>query len=181
MDNLEMESNPNDYTQSSLRESLIEHLFVGEILKNLWLSKRTEVEVLKPQVDNSGYDLAIECRSGCEDGRSILRHIQLKASHTGAKRAKVNVSLKLTQKPNWCVIWIFFDPANLKLGPFLWFGTEPGKPPHDISTLKFTKHTKGDSMGLKKERPGFREVSKSKFTPLDSIGDVIKLLFSGAE
>ena len=181
MGDLDIEPNSNDYTQSSLRESLIEHLFVGEILKTLWLSRRTEVEVLKPQVDNSGYDLAIECRSGTEDGHSILRHIQLKASHTGAKRGSVNVSLKLTQKPNWCVIWIFFDPVSLKLGPFLWFGTEPGKPRHDISTLKLTKHTKGDSQGKKKERPGMREVSKAKFTSLASIENVIKLSFSGAK
>jgi hypothetical protein len=176
--NDEQALNTKDYVHSSLRESIIEHLFVGDLLRALWLKNRTQIEVLKPQVDNSGYDLAIECTTGIEESHSILWHIQLKASHAGAKRDSVNVGLKLTQKPNWCVIWIFFDPEKLSLGPFLWFGTEPGKPRPDIAGLKATKHTKGDATGKKKERPGLREVPKTKFGSLKTIDDVIHHLFS---
>ena len=37
---------------SSYREILIEHLFVGEIMRRLWLRGITQFEVLKPQVDD---------------------------------------------------------------------------------------------------------------------------------
>lgn len=43
--------------KSSYREMLLEHLFVGELLKLLWLSGIHDIEVLKPQVDDAGYDL----------------------------------------------------------------------------------------------------------------------------
>ena len=45
---------------SSYRERLIEHLFVGELLKLSWRNKDFSLEVSKPEVDNSGYDLIIE-------------------------------------------------------------------------------------------------------------------------
>jgi hypothetical protein len=178
MDDADLKLNAKDYLQSSLRESIIEHLFVGEILRALWLTSRTQVEILKPQVDNSGYDLAIECETGSNSGRSALWHIQLKSSHADAKRDSVNVSVRFTQKPNWCVIWIFFDPKALTLGPFYWLGARSGQTLLDISGFKSTKHTKGDAKGIKKDRPGLREVPKTKFTRLESICDVIHRLFS---
>jgi hypothetical protein len=178
VDDADLKLNAKAYLQSSLRESIIEHLFVGEILRALWLTNRTQVEVLKPQVDNSGYDLAVECEVGSNSGRSALWHIQLKSSHADAKRSSVNVSVKLTQKANWCVIWIFFDPKTLKLGSFYWIGARSGQTPFDMSKFKATKHTKGDAQGDKKERPGLRDVPKAKFTRLESIDDVIRRLFS---
>ena len=56
--------------RSSHREALIEHLFAGEIMKRLWLAGIARVEVLKPQVDDGGYDLVLEANS-------IVRHVQL--------------------------------------------------------------------------------------------------------
>ena len=67
-----------DDRHSSYRERLIEHLFVGEVLRTLWLSGISEVEVLKSEVDGEGYDLVLECRS-------VVRHIQLKAGPTGGQ------------------------------------------------------------------------------------------------
>lgn len=176
----ELDRDSKDSTRSSLRESIIEHIFVGEILRKLWLRNVTQIEVLKPQVDDAGYDLVIDCTPNPESKRSIIRHVQLKSSRTGAKRASVNVSLKLTQKPSWCVIWVFFDPSALSLGPFLWFGSRPGQPPPEIANFKKTKHTKGDATGKKAYRPGLREVPKGRFEVLASIDDVIDLLFETA-
>ena len=42
--------------QSSYREKLIEHLFIGELLKLSWTNGDCQLEVGKPEVDNSGYD-----------------------------------------------------------------------------------------------------------------------------
>ncbi len=67
-----MKASP-DSLRSSHREALIEHLLVGEIMKHLWhASPPVELEILKPQVDDAGYDLALEARG-------VLRHLQLKS------------------------------------------------------------------------------------------------------
>ncbi len=40
--------------RSSYREMVLHHLFVGELLRTLWL-KGLHAEVLRPRTDDSGY------------------------------------------------------------------------------------------------------------------------------
>jgi hypothetical protein len=47
---------------SSYREVVLEHLLVGALMRELWLSGVRRIEVLKPQVDDSGYDLVLEAK-----------------------------------------------------------------------------------------------------------------------
>jgi hypothetical protein len=174
VDHSDIEPNSNDYTQSSLRESLIEHLFVGGILKKLWLSKRTAVEVLKPQVDSAGYDLAIDCNSSPDKDHSSIRYIQLKSSRSDAKTARVNVSLKLTKKPNWCVIWITFEQTKttFELKQFRIF-PKLTDPHPEMGKFSSARHTRGD----KAVRPGHCVVPLGEFDPLDRIDEVVERLF----
>src|SRR5690606_26678810 len=103
----------NQHTHSSsYRERLIEHLFLGELLKVSWLLDSCSLEVSKPEVDNSGYDAIAEARGH-------VRHIQMKASVEGSKTATHNVHLKLASKPSGCVVWIYFNPDTMQLGPYL--------------------------------------------------------------
>ena len=155
---------------SSYREMLLEHLFSGEILRHLWLNGNSRVEILKPQVDDAGYDLVLEANG-------VVRHIQLKASHTGSSTSEVKVSLSLREKPSGCVVWIWFDPETLSLGPFLWFGGSPGTRLPELSSFKIAKHTKGNSKGVKLERPNFRVVPKSQFELVSSVSDLCVKLF----
>ncbi len=156
--------------QSSYREALLEHLFIGAILSHLWRNGPIAAEVMKPQVDDAGYDIVIEVNS-------LIRHIQLKSSFIGARTASQKIHLRLAEKPSGCVIWIWFDANTLDLGPFLWFGDEPGKPLPDLSGYKVARHTKGDATGRKAERPMLRVVSKGKFRALTSVADVVAALF----
>jgi hypothetical protein len=114
---------------SSYREMLLEHLFVGGVMRHLWLRKIAQFEVLKPQVDDSGYDLVLEANG-------FVRHVQLKASASDSSTAEVKVSLRLAAKPSGCVIWMHFDPKTMELGPFLWYGGSPGYSLPDISKLR---------------------------------------------
>jgi len=123
---------------SSYREILIEHLFVGEIMRRLWLKRITQFEVLQPQVDDSGYDLVIEAND-------VVRHIQLKSSFDTAVTGQVNANLRLARKPSGCVVWVRFNPDTLQLGPFLWFGGAPGLPIPDLTKFKIAKHTRADT------------------------------------
>ena len=158
---------------ASAREKLIEHVFLGELLRCLWQKGKSDIEVLRPEVDAGGYDLAIEC-----DG--ILRHIQLKSTRAGGKAAHVDIHTKLAAKPSGCVIWISFDERSLNLGPFLWMGGAPGEP---LSSLgdKLARHSRADSTGSKRERPQLRAVAKRQFIQLSDIGEVAEALFGRSE
>jgi hypothetical protein len=109
------------FENSSYREKLIEHLFVGELLKLSWLCHRCSLEIAKPEVDNSGYDLILEAMG-------VVRHVQLKTSVVGGKTAVQKIHTKLAEKPSGCVVWIYIDANTLHLGPFLYFGAQAGKP-----------------------------------------------------
>jgi hypothetical protein len=175
MTGTEFEINSENSTRSSHRESIIEHLFIGQILKGLWKAHATQVEVLKPQVDDAGYDIVIECKRNSKSNASIPCYIQLKSAFVGSKTAKVSLSKKLTSKPHWCVIWVFFDP-EFTLKSFLCFGTATGQTSSDTTKLKTTRRSRGS----KADRPGHCDVPKGKFVEIDSISDVIDKLFPSA-
>lgn len=155
---------------SSFREKLIEHLFIGELLKYKWINQDYSLEVLKPEVDNAGYDLVLECNS-------VIRHVQLKTAFIGSKTARQNIHVSLANKPSGCVIWIYFDPDDLTLGPFLFFGGRPGQPMPDMSQNKIARHTKGDAEGYKAERANLRIVNKGSFNRCDTIETLCIELF----
>lgn len=150
---------------SSLLEQVIEHLFLGELLRRLWLNGVHDIDVLRPEVDRAGYDLAIAANG-------IMRHIQLKASYAGARTSRVNINASLQAKQGACVIWIRFDPEAMTLGPFYWFGAEPGKPAPDLGS-RIAKHTRGD----KAHRPNIRVLNKGAFTPMETMHEVADALF----
>ncbi len=56
------EPEASHYAESSAREKLVEHVFLGELLRGLWRRNVRDLEILRPEVDSGGYDLALECR-----------------------------------------------------------------------------------------------------------------------
>ena len=119
------EPEASHYAESSAREKLIEHVFLGELLRGLWRKNVRDLEILRPEVDSGGYDLALECRG-------IVRHVQLKSAHGDAKRAAITANVKLIDRPSGCILWIYFDPDTLLLGPFLWFEARPERKSHPL-------------------------------------------------
>lgn len=161
------------YLKSSFREKLIEHLFIGELLKLSWLDGSSSLEVAKPEVDNQGYDLIAE-----ENG--IIRHIQLKAAHLEAKAAKQKVHIALSTKPSGCIVWVYFNEKTLELGPFLFFGGLPGLPLPSLEGFRVAKHTKANAEGVKAERPEIREIPRGKFARYDTVEQIYEQLFKSA-
>ena len=53
---------PVEAAHSSAREKVLEHLFVGELLRCLWRRGIRNMEVLRAEVDMGGYDLVVEAR-----------------------------------------------------------------------------------------------------------------------
>lgn len=155
---------------SSYRESLLEHLFAGEIMRQVWLSGLKRLEIMKPQVDDGGYDLVLEAGS-------VVRHLQLKATFRGSTVRSFKVNRRLAAKPSGCVVCMLFDERTLELGPFYWFGGLPGEKLPDLNEFDVAKHTKGNSQGVKAERPNLRVVPRSAFEHVADIKTLAALLF----
>lgn len=84
MVNIDMHSH-----HSTLRERIVEHVFVGEALRTLWRRGITDVEILRSEFDAHGYDLVM--------GRGqIVRHIQFKTGIRG-KPSPVSVARALVE------------------------------------------------------------------------------------
>jgi len=162
-----------DSSQSVYREKLLEHLLIGALLKYSWQKHDASLEVSQPAVDRSGHDIVLEANG-------ITRHVQLKTSSRIAKTGRQNVHLGLAEKPSGCVVWVRFDPESMELGPFLFFGSKPGKALPLLDGFKVATHTKGDAKGVKKQRVGLRVVPMSKFTSIESIPALYYALFGEA-
>ena len=158
------------YLKSSFREKLIEHLFIGELLKHSWLEGDCSLEVAKPEVDNQGYDLIAE-----ENG--IIRYIQLKAAYSQARAAKQKVHVALSGKPSGCVVWVYFNEQSMELGPFLFFGGSAALPLPSLEGFKIAKHTKPNVEGVKTERPEIREIPKGRFRSHETVKEIYEQLF----
>jgi hypothetical protein len=160
----------SDSLHSSRREKLVEHVFVGEVLRSLWRVGVHEVDILRAETDAAGYDIVIEVGG-------VSRHIQLKSSAQNATTAKQKVNVALGTKRSGCVLWVLFNSSTMELGPFLWFGGKPGEPLPDMTGFPIAKHTKGNAAGEKAERKNIRVITKGKFTKVPSISGVLEKLF----
>lgn len=168
MDDLTEEANPH-FIHSTLRERIVEHVFVGEALRRLWQLGVTDVEVLRSEFDAGGYDLVMA------RGR-VTRHIQFKTKMVGGKTDEVKISLKLMEKPSGCVIWIVVTP-DLLFDHYLWFGAGPGEPLPDISAFAVAKHSKGTTQGEKNARPGHRKIRITRFEQVSTLDAILLRLF----
>jgi hypothetical protein len=165
--------NTAEFLRSSFYEQLAEHVIISELLQEAWYRHEEVVEVLRAEVDASGFDLALECRG-------ILRHVQLRTSRATARTGSQKVALALGRKPRGCVVWLRReengDQHRMRLR-FLWLGGAPGEPLPDLGSFKTARHTKPNSKGVKTERPGLKVVPKAEFTRVDSMAELLRHLF----
>lgn len=159
-----------NFTQSVYREHLLEHLLVGELMRYAWLHRAAELEVSRPLVDRAGHDVVLEANG-------ITRHVQLKTSTVDGATRKQAIHLHLGEKPSGCVIWSRFEPSSMLLDHFLFFGGLPGEPLPDLTGFEPARHTRADSLGVKKERPNLRALPASAFDRIDGIAQLYQVLF----
>jgi hypothetical protein len=156
------------FENSTLRERIVEHVFVGEALRTLWLRGVVDVEVLRSEFDAHGYDLAMA-------HRQTVRHIQFKTGKS-AKPGDVSISMALADKPSGCVLWIRVSD-KLDMGPFFWFGDLPGKPLPPIDIYPSPERATRNKDGERPLRKNHRLIPGDKFRRLDTIGAVLDDLF----
>ncbi|MDP3849819.1 MAG: hypothetical protein Q8Q59_04890 [Luteolibacter sp.] len=165
---------PEDtFRKSTFFEQLTEHVFISEILQESYYGNGMTVEVLRSEIDASGYDLVLECNG-------VMRHVQLKTSGTAGRTAVQKVHTALAVKPSGCVVWIIRDedPETRRMRlSYRFFGGLPGEPLPSLAGFKVAKHSKGNAAGEKKERPAIRVIPKSKFRAIESTRELVQVLF----
>lgn len=161
------------FRKSSFYEQLVEHVFIAEILQEVWYRHHQTVEVLRSEVDASGFDLVLECQN-------IMRHIQLKTSNVFSKTARQNVNIALAHKPSGCVVWLVRSEDatthRMKL-EYLYFGDSPGSPLPSLDKYPAARHTKASMTGIKSVRPALRVVPKRDFERLETVEALVNRLF----
>lgn len=158
---------------SARRERLVEHLLVGELLRHAW-REGLELDVLRPEVDASGYDLVLECGP-------VTRHVQLKASHASSTTAGVPVHVGLAGRPSGCVVWVVFDDREVEVTGFRFLGGAPGEPLDDMSGFRAARHSRANARGHKAERPDHRVVPKGRFEAVGSVAGLMHRLFGAGD
>ena len=172
--NVTTNSHEDTYHKSSFYEQLVEHVFISEILQEALFGFGQTVEVLRSEVDASGYDVVLECNG-------YLRHVQLKTSGEGAKTASQKINVALATKPSGCVVWIQRHksplPKRMRL-TYLFYGADAGQPLTLNDKLKVGKHTKGNKDGVKAERQSIRVIPKARFDRIETTTELVTRLFN---
>lgn len=154
---------------STLREKLLEHVFLSELSKTLLLQMRVPLEVLHAEFDAHGYDVVVEAAG-------VARHVQLKATRNGGRRSSVDISRALAAKPGGCVVWFGVDEASLTIGPFWWLGGAPG---HPLPALEGrpARHSRANAAGSKADRGGLVEVPRRAFEKTTTMIELASKMF----
>lgn len=170
-------NNKPDYLESNFREKLLEHVFVSEILQEAWINRNKTIEVLRSEVDSSGYDLVLECNG-------VIRHVQLKSSRKGSSTSRQKINVNLAKKPSGCVILMLFEEDEEKHKfniNYRFFGNGPNEPLPSLDKFSVGKHTKANSEGKKSERPSIRVIPKGHFMEINGIKELIDKLFGSVK
>lgn len=162
----------HSYLKSTFCEQLVEHVFIAEVLQEAWYRFGKTVEVLRSEVDASGYDVVLECNG-------ILRHIQLKTSKPD-KNGKQPINVALAEKPSGCVVWLFRheDPQSCRMRlTYHFFGGEPGQSLPSLDSFALGRRTTPNKDRVKPLRPSIRRVPKGQFVSLRDTTVLIERLF----
>jgi hypothetical protein len=164
------------YKYSTFFEQMTEHVFISEVLQEAFFRYGIIIEVLRSEIDTSGYDIVLECNG-------FPRHIQLKTSKSDSKTINQNINSALLEKPSGCVIWILREEPDkednnqrMKLS-YLYFGDKPGKALPSLEHFRVGKHAKANSKGVKTERQSIRVIPKSKFEIVPETKELLEVLF----
>ena len=160
-------------TYSATREKILEHRFIADLSAELWRRGTFDFAVSHSEVDNSGYDVIVEA---C----GITRHVQLKAMQSTGKRRDFDLQIRLSTKPSGCAVLMLHHPATLAVEGWRLFAGPPGHPLPDLGD-RTVRHSKGNALGYKAERPALRNVPITAFHKISGISMMVDRLFGSQD
>lgn len=155
------------FLHSTLRERIVEHLFVGESLRALWRQGVVDAEILRSEFDGHGYDLVLS-------RGQLVRHIQFKTG-IQQKPSDVPVACSLARRPSGCVIWIHLS-QDLNVGPYFFYGDSPGKPLPSVSDFETPRRATHTKDGVRPRRDNHRLIPGSAFRRIETLRELLELL-----
>jgi hypothetical protein len=161
-----------DSTYSTLREHIVEHVFLGDLLRALWNKGDRDIEVLRPDFDTHGYDIVL-------NRGPMVRFLQLKT--LSGRNRRFAIGTRLADKPGGCVVCISIKSETLELGPFYWFGGAPGEKLPGFSRYPNARRATPNAGGGKPIRKNHREVPLSHFEKVQTMVGLIARLFPGTD
>jgi hypothetical protein len=159
--------------QSSSFERIIETIFLGELLQEMWFVRRQLVDVMHSTVDAFGYDLVLQAGD-------VIRHVQMKARKKGSRTSRYNLSTQLRAQPAACALLIDWEAVDGRIhSSYRFFGNGPGERIPELGEV-VAKNSRGNAQGVKGLRPGLRVVPAGKFRPVADIAELATWLFGPA-
>jgi len=98
--------NDKDFLHSSMRESIFEHKFIAAFLSYCWQQNNFEVEVLRSEIDDSGYDLVISTGNKTS-------YLQLKVTAEDTDTSEFPIHQKLIHKERSFILLMEYQRNNL--------------------------------------------------------------------
>jgi hypothetical protein len=156
---------PDRSKNSHAFENMIEHVFLAQLLEEMWFGRNQVLEVAKADVDSWGYDVILSTESR-------TRYVQLKTS------VPVDVNLRLFGKPGACIVAAIPGQTTngMKIDYRFWEIPKNGK--QAAATLRASKRSvyrRGQTS--RDERQGHRRVPMAEFTKPMDINELARRLF----
>ena len=152
---------------SSYVENALRHIFLSDLFRAVWQRDYAQkLQIYNNEVDDSGFDLVANL-----DG--IVRHIQLKATHTKGSARSISAHTALGLAQGGCIVWMFYRASDLAIEHYRFFGQHAGSGDAmpDISLRPAALTQRRDIRGLRRARTNHRVIPRSAFDgPLDIDG-----------
>lgn len=156
---------------SSYIENALRHVFLGQLFRAVWEKDHvSKLHIYNNEVDDSGFDLVASLGN-------TIRHIQLKATHTGGRAQSISAHVALASSQGGCIVWMSYDAATLDITHYRFFGAPVGETLGDFSTRKAAMTQRRDINGQRKERLNHRVIPRSDFVGPLSISELRDSLF----
>ena len=152
-------------------ELLIETTFLSELLQGVWFRRHQAVDVMHSTVDAFGYDVVLQCDD-------VVRHVQLKAKKRSSRTSRYanrTPSCASDRPVAWCALGSRGrrEPHELD---FLWYGSGPRDPLPELLGV-VSKHSHGNSQGVKWVRASMRDVELKDFDVVSDTAELCDRLF----
>ena len=150
--------------ESDYAEIFMEHLFISDLQQHCAFVRDHKVEVLRAEVDNSGYDLVLE-------HKGIIRHVQLKSRHRKGKKRFQDLNRALEDHQGGCVVWMFWEPddSGKAVLTYRWWGGLPRQKKTESFGTKPGRKSSQQRLGWGDFKPYDEKPGSENFCGIDEI------------
>lgn len=159
-------------TRSSYVENVLTHSMISALAGDLWRrDPEIRMDILRTEVDESGFDLVLTM-SG------LARYIQIKQVNSEGRNKNFSVRADFALMPGSCVVVIVHRDSDLHIEGYRFFGAAPNKAMPSVDAFNSSiLPGRRDKDGNRRVREHYRDIPGVRFTKLNSVSDLLDVLF----